>query len=86
MTVRARISRTYRDFPIEVEANLNTVSQVQLLPQIFDEITKIVDRWHKTKALQRERWTRKTKWNTVHKPERTMSCASTFLFENVGKG
>jgi len=86
MTVRARITKTYREFPIEVEANLNTVKQVELLPQIFDEITKIVDRWHKTKELQMERWERKTKWNTVRQPERAMSYASTFLFENVGKG
>jgi len=86
MTIRARITRTYRDFPIEVQADLNTVKQVELLPQIFDEIAKIVDRWHKTKALQRERWARKTKWNTVRQPERAMSFASTFLFKEVRKG
>ena len=85
MTIRARITKTYREFPIEVEASLNTVKQVELLPQIFDAVTKLIDDWHKIRNLRRERKRRKTKTYLVLEPERAMSFASTFLF-NVSEG
>lgn len=86
MTLRTRISKIHRNIPIEVDAEINSPEQIEIVAKIFKKIAEMVDEYHHIKELRFQRKLWKTPYNLVTRPERAMSLVSTFLFEEeVGK-
>lgn len=80
MTIRTRMTKIHRDVPIEVDAEINNPEQIEVVREIFKEIAKMVDEYHRIKELRFQRKLRRLRWCLVTGPEQAMSYASNFLF------
>lgn len=80
MSVKVVIRRTYRGVPIEVQAELNDTTQIELLSPIMERLGWLVNQWVLIKAKKHRRVIRKhRKWRGYDQLD-AMSHAKTFLF------
>lgn len=80
--IKIQVNRDYRNIPIQVDAEINTPNQIDVVTEIFRELAKIVDEYYVIRELKFQRKLRKMRYEQVTKPEQAMMCVK-FMFEKV---